>query len=633
MANWLSIGLLFTPAMVGVGLLSMTRRIRPISALYLTLATLMIALLCALGLTAYVEQALPLRLTWLPGAGAMTLHIGTTGLYAALFTIGSAILVCLAVLPTPSPPSMSGLLLIALSAANIAFLSGHFLGRYVALEIVGVCIAAAPLLALHNDAGTRLAKSVYLLLRVGDAGFLVAILILLTHIDTLDITPALENGLALDIPLLNWAVAGFILAVWVKVGAWPFHSWLRAGHKLPLDARVWLYATVMPNLGLYLLYRVTPLLATSQLQPWILAMSIGTALVSSVLAVLQRDEDTRLAHLNAAQGALALCTAAAGLKAVVWLFLPVMTLLQFLLALAHQTRQHAPTSAHRRWETAAALLAGCAMTSFNALLLWWLIQVGTIPTIGHYALDITVVLVGYCALRTSIKALLDAEHVDQPNQHVSKTFKDWTPETVVGILSTLTLLSILGISPLLRAASHITHNSLPSLPDIFTFISHWGTKVTFWLALVILVMGERFYQLSSRIPGHVDTSDQSSNRALLAFAQALQHWIEQNVLEGIITKLPRSILAGAKTLHQWVERGVLEWVVTGLPRGILSSAQTLHHLVEQQGLEGALHAIGRATLFASQQLQRLHTGRLRVNMTWVVGILVILVTTLVLRGW
>jgi hypothetical protein len=108
------------------------------------------------------------------------------------------------------PPFSAALLLLMLSAANIAFLSKNFLGRYVALEVVGLGIALAPLLEVRE--GARLARWVYLLLRLGDVGLLLAILVLHRAAGTLDINAALSASLTLPPALLAWIVGGFVLA-------------------------------------------------------------------------------------------------------------------------------------------------------------------------------------------------------------------------------------------------------------------------------------------------------------------------------------------------------------------------------------------------------------------------------------
>lgn len=239
-----------------------------------------VATLCALALIPLDDQEVHLP-AWLPGTGAMSLHAGGTGLLAALVTSASAA-VLLFVVPRPDHETQqptfgigaARVLLIALTAANAAFLAGHFLGRYVALEIVALCIALMHLIERRRDDdadsnrtshGNRIttASWVYLILRLGDAGLLAAILILMTTGGTLVIEPALASAANLDGAHLAWVAGGFALAVWVKTGTWPFQGWLRTGRRLSAPTYGWLYLIVAPNLGLYLLYRVTPVVRLS----------------------------------------------------------------------------------------------------------------------------------------------------------------------------------------------------------------------------------------------------------------------------------------------------------------------------------------------------------------------------------
>jgi formate hydrogenlyase subunit 3/multisubunit Na+/H+ antiporter MnhD subunit len=175
------------------------------------------------------DAALALR--WLPGTGPMTLSLGSTSLLAAAATAAALGVTAAVVEPTSS--LVSGTVLLALASGNVAFLSGHFLLRYGALELVGLFIAAAPLLQARNRgdrdsaAGVH-AAWVYLLLRLGDAGLLTAILMLWTHTGTLEITPALAGSAALPIGVQAWVAGGFLLAVAVKIGLWPFHAWIHS---------------------------------------------------------------------------------------------------------------------------------------------------------------------------------------------------------------------------------------------------------------------------------------------------------------------------------------------------------------------------------------------------------------------
>lgn len=235
-----------------------------------------IVALCA-AMFALIGEGTSFAFTWLPGIGPMSLSLGSSSLLAAAAT--AAALSATALIVEPPSPLAGGVALLALASGNVSFLAGHFLLRYVALEMVGLLIAGAPLLPQHprdhaaTGRGTQ-AAWVYLLLRLGDAGLLTAILMLWTFTGTLAIGPALEAGMAMGRGAQAWAAGGFLLAVAVKTGLWPFQAWVRSAERLDRLVETWLYATLMPNLGLYLLYRVGPWIGASPRLRWI-AVGVG----------------------------------------------------------------------------------------------------------------------------------------------------------------------------------------------------------------------------------------------------------------------------------------------------------------------------------------------------------------------
>jgi formate hydrogenlyase subunit 3/multisubunit Na+/H+ antiporter MnhD subunit len=290
----LLVGVIGAPLLAGLCLIVAARWLPSSISHWIALVVVGVAALCALGLIPYAGQHPAIEVTWLPGMGAMTLELGATSLYAAAATTWAALLALLATPPEARcPPLSAALVLITLAAATVAFVAGHFLLRYAALEIVALGVAVAPFVELRGGEGARLGRLVYLLLRVGDAGLLAAILILFAGSGTLEIGPALQAGLALDETGLRWAALGLVLAVWVKSGGWPFSLWLQAGSQLPSRSRTWLYATVMPNLGLYLLYRVTPLLAASgPVRGAALWIGAGSAMLAAFVVLFQSEPRT-----------------------------------------------------------------------------------------------------------------------------------------------------------------------------------------------------------------------------------------------------------------------------------------------------------------------------------------------------
>jgi formate hydrogenlyase subunit 3/multisubunit Na+/H+ antiporter MnhD subunit len=461
---WLT-GVILLPFLVGILVLLIPRRIgykAPLIQRVIPLITAGIATVCALPLITF-EREVYLPITWLPGTGAMTLHIGGVGSYATLVTTAALFAVQWHVRASDSTFSdnkgnireddksrhIHGVLLIALAATNASFLAGHFLGRYVALEAVGLCIALLPLLELRNRSGMRLSQSVYLTLRLGDAGLLVAILMLMDASGTLNIEEALHTGETLGRGHLAWVVAGFVLAVWVKTGAWPFHRWQQAGHRLSPVGRAWLYGLVMPNLGLYLLYRVTPLLMlNAPMRIVVFSLGGGSILVSAALMARGKMDDGAGRSLVVASG---LNTILAGVGLV--------------------------------------LAAGGA----TSLLVWLLLL---------------------------------------------------------------------------------------------------GTPLRLWS------------WLRSAAPSYLEP-------------------------EGIERRLFRV----ARATRRGVETGLLEQGMIWTTRGVVNGAKLLHRIVEQEGLEGLLRVTAHGVLAMSHWMQRCHTGRLRVNLVWVVISLIGMVAMLAIKGW
>jgi NADH:ubiquinone oxidoreductase subunit 4 (subunit M) len=311
-----------------------------------------IVTVCAVALLFVGERDVHLPVTWLPGAGEWRLHVGGVGRYALIVTAATALAARIAAARSGAEvsPAVEGVWLIALASANLAFLSGHFLQRYLALEIVALCVAGSVVIQARDERGLRSSGFVYLLLRVGDAGFLAAILLLADAGGTLVIGDALEAGLTMASWPRAWVVAGLALAVWVKVGAWPLHGWQHVGRVLPSGVGTWLYGVLMPQLGLYLLYRVTPLMAAGPLHVPILVMGVVSA-AAAALAIVGASETPPpiRTYGGAALGAVAIAFAAAGFSPGVVALLVMVAPLQLWAGLASGVPRERATAREMRW--------------------------------------------------------------------------------------------------------------------------------------------------------------------------------------------------------------------------------------------------------------------------------------------
>ncbi|MDY7040563.1 MAG: proton-conducting transporter membrane subunit, partial [Chloroflexota bacterium] len=488
-----------------------------------------------------------------------------------------------------------------------------------------------------EGAGIRLARNSYFILRVGDAGLLVAILMLMEASGTLSISPALEfavnagrgTGGVLDTASFYWIVAGFLLAVWVKLGGWPFHIWSQSGRRLSLASQTWLYATVMPNLGTYLLYRVTPLLALAgPLRTAAFWLGAGGSALAALMALTQADLRAALVYLGAAQGGLALFTAASGVKPVVWLGLLAITPLRLLMFLAADVARQCESPSRRRIAAWCFALGGLATVSFGLLTTWWARGTGA-PLDALFVAEAAVALTG-------VWAVLVARQLSHPSTRDPRSpAVHWTRWVVVGLLGAGVLAGGLTWAPLAQHLAQAGHMTLPPVPTLPTLVRYAATApallmvVALALATWRLQRRSRFGPLVSSQPaGEVYDLQEGLTRA----AQTLHAVIEVGIAEQIIALSAQVLVDGARVTHRFVETGGLEGLLARSVRVVVDGAHVAHSVVEQEGLEGLLRRIVEAVLTLSRTLQRWHTGKLRRNLLWVTVSLALAVLALVLYG-
>jgi len=181
-------------------------------------------------------------------------------------------------------PRFHGVLLsISLSFGFMAFFSGQFMIRYIALEIVGLMAALAPLNSISDLRAYTRFGSIFLILRLGDIFLWTSILILQNHANTLNISQMIKTATELPVESSQWVLTGFLLAVMVKTAILPFGVWLQFAETDRQYMVNWLPGILMPSLGLYLLYRVLPLIQSQAIFINVLVLAI---LLSSLILII-----------------------------------------------------------------------------------------------------------------------------------------------------------------------------------------------------------------------------------------------------------------------------------------------------------------------------------------------------------
>ena len=579
----------------------------------------------AAGLTGLITLALPLSphltpgtgVVWLPGMGAMGFDTGFSSAIAACVTaLACVIVLAFALHRSGESPAVSGaVILLALAGGNGAFLADHFLGRYVALEIVALCAALAPLIEAGTGEHRRLAWTSYVVLRVGDAGLLVAILLLWNLSGTLIIDPALSLAATATDPTgqVLWASAGLVLAVWVKLGGWPFHLWSQAGPRISLASHAWLLATLLPNLGAYLLYRITPLLVATE-DVRMVTLWAGTAgmVLTALLAATATDERRAMVFTGASQAGLALLLAASGMKAAVWLGILVLTPVRVLLMAAAELARRTTSQRQRQIGVVAYAVGGLALTGYSLLATWWARESGVRLDVLLLA-QVAVALWGVRAARTSLQL------ARTPSEAETTQVVGWKQAAITGLLCCGVLAGTLAFGPLARSLTHAAYMLPPPLPTAGTLVRYTATAPGILVVLLFTLTGLQLHGVRRLAPApgiYPGSEVVDLENALAKTAQAVHTVVEVWGAERLVTLFTRGVTEAAR-LAWFVEHNWLERLVQNTARSAMTGSLAVYRAVEERRLEGLLRLIVRSVLALSRALRRWHSGRLRRNLLWI----------------
>jgi NADH-quinone oxidoreductase subunit L len=189
--------------------------------------------------------------------------------------------------------SMLGLVL----ADNLIFL-------FVFWELVGLCSYLLIGFWFHRPAAANAAKKAFIVTRLGDFGFLAAILFLFLNAGTFDIAEL--HGLAIAGALggttLTWAAIGIFAGAVGKSAQFPLHVWLPDAMEGPTPVSALIHAATMVAAGVFLVARMFPLFANSAEALTTVAIIGGfTAIFAASMGLVMTDIKRVLAYSTISQ--------------------------------------------------------------------------------------------------------------------------------------------------------------------------------------------------------------------------------------------------------------------------------------------------------------------------------------------
>jgi NADH-quinone oxidoreductase subunit L len=188
---------------------------------------------------------------------------------------------------------------------------------FVFWEMVGLCSYLLIGFWFHKPAARNAATKAFVVTRLGDFGFLAAILVLFFNTGTLDIAEL--HGLAVAGAIagttLTWAAIGIFSGAVGKSAQFPLHVWLPDAMEGPTPVSALIHAATMVAAGVFLVARTFPIFAQSVEAVTTVAIIGGfTAIFAASIGLVMTDIKRVLAYSTISQlGYMMLGLGAAGI--------------------------------------------------------------------------------------------------------------------------------------------------------------------------------------------------------------------------------------------------------------------------------------------------------------------------------
>jgi len=183
-------------------------------------------------------------------------------------------------------------------------LANSLLLMFVFWEMVGLCSYLLIGFWFHRPSAADAAKKAFIVTRLGDFGFLVAILLLYYNTGTFDIRElhSLAASGALAGATLTWAAIGIFAGAAGKSAQFPLHVWLPDAMEGPTPVSALIHAATMVAAGVFLVARTFPLFEHStEALTTVAVIGAFTAIFAASMGLVMNDIKRVLAYSTISQ--------------------------------------------------------------------------------------------------------------------------------------------------------------------------------------------------------------------------------------------------------------------------------------------------------------------------------------------
>jgi NADH-quinone oxidoreductase subunit L len=526
-------------------------------------------------------------------------------------------------------------------------MGNNYLVLFIGWEGVGLCSYLLIGYYYNRVSAAQAATKAFVVNRIGDAGFLIAIFLVFSNFRTLDYTEVFAQASKLDAGTAATIAICLLIGAVGKSAQLPLHTWLPDAMEGPTPVSALIHAATMVTAGVYMVVRNHAIYDLAPVALLVVgAIGATTALFAATIGLVQNDIKRVLAYSTVSQLGFMFLACGVGAYAAAIFHLVTHAFFKALLFLSAGSVIHALAGEQdiRRmgglWKRIPMtywvfLIGTAAIAGFPFLSGWWSKDeiLGHAFVHGHYVLWTLGAVAAFCTAfymsRLLYLTFYGAPRIDaQTAQHIHES-----PSVMLVPLLILAVLSVIGgligvipgglengwfhqfLRPVVALSAGEGHEEGPMLAFLLM-------SATTLIALGGWFTAHYFYTLHPETPERLSQQMAGAYRLLLN-----KYWVDE-----LYDKL---FVQSSKLLGRDLDRldsSVVDGAVVGVRRMTELGAESSTWF-EKHVIYGGINVVGYSNHLAARILRKLQSGLVHHYAAILVAGFVILVNLIVLFVW
>jgi len=181
-------------------------------------------------------------------------------------------------------------------------LAGNLVVMFVGWELVGLCSYLLIGFWFERERAANAGRKAFVVNRIGDAGFLLGILILAVTVRSLDFVHLADAAASIAVPVATVATLLLFVGATGKSAQLPLYVWLPDAMEGPTPVSALIHAATMVTAGVYMIARLQALFLRAEMTLSVIA-AVGalTAFFAATVALAEHDLKRVLAYSTISQ--------------------------------------------------------------------------------------------------------------------------------------------------------------------------------------------------------------------------------------------------------------------------------------------------------------------------------------------